>query len=387
VYHSWLYSTPEGPIQRSPVGLVAPDLAFGVILFFTLSGFLLYRPYAAAALRRKALPSTSTYLRNRALRILPAYVVIVLLVAFVLRAALVHSGNGTGALTDPDLLLRNLLLVQSYHPETLLTGIGPAWSLGVEVVFYLALPALGLIGWVLARRARSRSWRRAALFAPAVLMLGLGAAGKLVAAHAFEPGLFHGWQSDWQSVVERSFWCQADLFAFGMALAVLRIDVEDGFSELARRLRPAAIPFGVAAYVATAVATGTSQQLGFSFYNTLMAFAFACLLALVVIPTRSGRPSALLRLLEFRPVVWLGLISYSLFLWHEPLVRWLETHGLTRGGIAGLGLNTVVLLTLAVALSFVTYRWVELPALRRKARARAARKSLDIPPEQFEAAP
>ena len=71
VFHSWLYASPDG--GRADVGAlshVLPDFAFGVILFFTLSGFLLYRPFAAAAIRGQRGPEIRRYLRNRALRIL-----------------------------------------------------------------------------------------------------------------------------------------------------------------------------------------------------------------------------------------------------------------------------------------------------------------------------
>jgi peptidoglycan/LPS O-acetylase OafA/YrhL len=389
-YHSWLYSSPDRTrITRWPIGVVAPDLAFGVILFFTLSGFLLYRPYAAAVLRRETMPSPKRYLRNRALRIVPAYVVILLLVALVLRAAFVPAdgGRASGAMTAPGLLVRNLLLVQGYDPHTLLTGIGPAWSLAVEAVFYLALPGLALLGWALARRATTRSLRRLAVLTPAMLMLALGATGKIAAAHALQPGAFHGWQPDWQSVLERSFWCQADLFAFGMALTVLRVDAEDGIATAARWARVAAVPLCLAAFAVGAAVTGLSDELGFSFYNTLIALAFACLLALVVLPTRGGRPSLLLRVLETRPFVSLGLISYSIFLWHEPLVRWLQQHGLTLGGAIGLVGNTLLLFAAAVVLSTLTYRFVELPALRRKLGGHVAAPTPAMPPEQVEAAP
>jgi peptidoglycan/LPS O-acetylase OafA/YrhL len=391
VYHSWLYSAPTGQrVQRWPVGLVAPDLAFGVILFFTLSGFLLYRPFVASILRGTPMPSVRRYLRNRALRIAPAYLVILLLVSLVLRSALAHDGAGglrRAALTEPGLLARNLLLFQNYAPSSILTGIGPAWSLAVEVVFYLVLPGFALLAWALARHASSRQGRRFAVLAPAVLLLAVGISGKLVAAYVFHPGPVHGWQSDWQSVVERSFWCQGDLFVFGMALAVLRVDAEDGLVHFSRRVRTAALPLGLLAYLATARMMGSSEQLGYSFYNTLMAFAFACLLALVVLPTRGTQASLLVRLLETRPFVSLGLISYSLFLWHEPLVRWLQGHGLTIAGAIGLGINTLVLLGLTVVLSTLTYRWVELPALRRKVGVGRKRRVLDVPAEQVEAAP
>lgn len=127
--------------------------------------------------------------------------------------------------------------------------------------------------------------------------------------------------------------------------------------------------------------SGVSQQLSYSFYNTLMAFAFACLLALVVPPARGTKPPLLVRMLETRPVVWGGLISYIVFLWHEPLVRWLQEHRLTSAGSAGFGINTLVLLGLAVTLSTLTYRYVELPALRRKLGARGAKVVSSVPAE------
>jgi peptidoglycan/LPS O-acetylase OafA/YrhL len=75
VFHCWRYSA-EGP-SRADLGLVnrfvLPHLSLGVTLFFCLSGFLLYRPFVAAALDGSSFPKVGTYFRNRALRILPAY--------------------------------------------------------------------------------------------------------------------------------------------------------------------------------------------------------------------------------------------------------------------------------------------------------------------------
>ena len=84
------------------------------------------------------------------------------------------------------------------------------------------------------------------------------------------------------------------LFAFGMALAVLRVDSEDGLRRWPRAFRSVAVPLGVIAYLVTARMTGVSEQLSYSFYNTLMAIAFACLLAVVVLPgRRHTKPSML----------------------------------------------------------------------------------------------
>jgi peptidoglycan/LPS O-acetylase OafA/YrhL len=77
--------------------------------------------------------------------------------------------------------------------------------------------------------------------------------------------------------------------------------------------------------------------------------------------------------LESRVLVAVGLASYSLFLWHYPILWWLRDHGLTLGGGWGaLLINVVIVGAIAGALSALTYRYVELPALRRKRSTRVA---------------
>jgi peptidoglycan/LPS O-acetylase OafA/YrhL len=157
IYHCWLYSAPGG--EQVSLGLLSRfvfrHLPAGVLLFFTLSGFLLYRPLAAAVLRQAPLPSVRRYLRNRALRIFPAYLLVLVVIGVLLPAALTGSASSGGQLGrlagDPGVLLANAALLQNYFPGSMDTGIGPAWSLAVELVFYLILP---LLGWLAAACAR-----------------------------------------------------------------------------------------------------------------------------------------------------------------------------------------------------------------------------------------
>lgn len=74
ITHAWFYSGSDRvPLwEGSPAGTALESLGFGVTLFFTLSGFLLYRPFVAAALDPDRRPRVVDYFRNRALRILPA---------------------------------------------------------------------------------------------------------------------------------------------------------------------------------------------------------------------------------------------------------------------------------------------------------------------------
>jgi peptidoglycan/LPS O-acetylase OafA/YrhL len=376
VLHCWLYA-PPGNRHASlggPVDHLMPKLGYGVVLFFTLSGFLLYRPFAAAIVRGERQPHVARYLRKRALRILPAYWVILLLCAIAFGTVLQWDASHqlvNGRLLDPGKLAASAGFVQGYDPNTVLIGIGPAWSLAIEVIFYLALPALALLGVMLARGRTSRSSRRWAALAPAALLLVLGLTGKAAAAYIVPPPApFDGWGDNWHSVIERSFWCQADLFAFGMALAVARVDSEDGLLRLPRRWRSATIA-GLLA-VAVFVAAEGEGELSYSPYNTLVAAACAALLALVVLPAHDVAPSRVVRLLEWPPLIAAGVASYSIFLWHEPLIRWLDDHGLTMAGRAGLVVDIVIVTAVVGIASALTYRFVEAPALRIRSRPRVA---------------
>src|SRR5271157_6150927 len=134
------------------------DLA--VAVFFALSGFLLWRGHAAAARGLGSRPSTGHYLRSRVVRIMPAYLVAVVVILTLLPDA-----------DHPSLTvwLANLSLTQAYVPLTLTGGLTQMWSLSVEVSFYLALPILAL----LARRLPVRG-RVPAIAALAALSLAWG---------------------------------------------------------------------------------------------------------------------------------------------------------------------------------------------------------------------
>jgi peptidoglycan/LPS O-acetylase OafA/YrhL len=282
-----------------------------------------------------------------------------------------------------------MFLVQNYRSETLFTGIVPAWSLAVEAVFYLILPLLVLIAWSLARRAGSSAGRRFSAVAPALLLLAIGVSGKAVATFVVPSnGPWAGWQHDWSSVLEKSFWCQADLFAFGCALAVLKVEVDRGKIRLPPMWRPVAAAGAVIAYLGTASGTNDfGDRLGRSPFNTLMAFACALFVGLAVLPGRDpGRPTLLVRVLEARPLVAVGVASYSVFLWHQPIIYWLHDHGLAWEGRPGFAANLALTALVTGALSALTWRYVERPALGLKGERQAV-STATVPVDQLEAAP
>src|ERR1700709_1272546 len=127
VYHSAFYA---GAQTQSAFGEVLTRLNIGVAIFFVISGFLLYRPFVAARLDHKHGPGALAYARRRVLRIVPAYWVALTILAF-------YPGVG-GLWSDSWPIFYGF--GQVYSVDTVLGGIGPAWTLCTEGVFYAFLP-------------------------------------------------------------------------------------------------------------------------------------------------------------------------------------------------------------------------------------------------------
>ncbi|HEY6646940.1 MAG TPA: acyltransferase, partial [Mycobacterium sp.] len=116
------------------IGRIFGRFDLAVAVFFALSGFLLWRGHAAAARGLRHVPPTGHYLRSRIVRIMPGYLVAVVVILILL----------PDAKADLTVWLANLSLTQIYVPLTLTAGLTQMWSLSVEVAFYLALPILAL---------------------------------------------------------------------------------------------------------------------------------------------------------------------------------------------------------------------------------------------------
>jgi peptidoglycan/LPS O-acetylase OafA/YrhL len=368
--HVWLVSQPSGHFFELgwPNTYVFPQLKNGVTLFFVLSGFLLFLPFAAAAIRNEPRPAFDAYLRNRALRILPAYWFIMICTALLLQTARVYEGGilGVGAMDSPSLLGQNLLLLQNYRASSMSTGIGPAWSLVIEVVFYVALPLLVIAAIRMSRRATTRNQRVAAMLFPAAFLGVLGLVGLGLGPHGGLP-----FARTWTGVYRTSFFTHAHLFAPGLALAVARVEYQDGRLRLPDWWRPAAAIAAIAIVVGAIKLTvdGTVPQ---RWEPTLIAIACGLLLALVVMPRPASR-SHLVRSLDSPALIGAGLVSYSVYLWHYPVILWLRDHDLTvGGGFGAFALDLAIVGTVVGVLSWLTYNLVERQALRFKAHTHVA---------------
>jgi peptidoglycan/LPS O-acetylase OafA/YrhL len=348
-----------------------------VLVFFAISGFLLYRPYVAAHARRKAGPAAAIYARRRALRILPGYWAALTLLAIYPAIAGVFSHDWW----------RYYGYLQLYSGRTVGRGIPVAWTLCVEVAFYITLPL-----WAIAVR-RLSARLGAAKGSPPWLVVELSglavvaAVGLTVQLAAADRHVGY--------LVESSLAGQCLWLAIGMALAVLSVAVEHGEARLepvVRFVRQHAgacwvVAVGAFAGLMALVPSGglfglitvaeTRQSVGTTAAKIALDAVFVSLLIAPAVfgDERSGVPR---RLLRARPVVWLGVISYSFYLWHLTIVEVIATPGrgtaFSAGGLNLLGhvhtARTLVLflvsLAATVVIASISYRFIELPFLRRK---------------------
>ena len=368
VFHVWDYGAGapgQHELDHELAHKLFSNFRAGVTLFFVLSGFLLYRPFAASVLRRTARPSLRRYAVNRALRILPAYWVILLVVALAFQHEL---------LTRPLQLLANALFLQTYIPQYTYWGgwdegygILPAWSLAIEVVFYVCLPVLALVAGALAARRSHRPV--VAALAPVAALVVLAIAAK-VAYRLFTDELGRTWD-------QMAFPPHADWFAAGMALAVVRVLWEDGRFRVPRWW-PLVALLSSATLVASSANLWYGGTLLWNEYQAIVAVALALLLTPVVL---TEDRTWTVTTLEWRPLVAAGLASYSIFLWNDPIIRWLRENDLTFEGEIGFVANLALVGALVGIASWLTYRFVEKPALKRK--PKAATFSLDTAADAF----
>jgi peptidoglycan/LPS O-acetylase OafA/YrhL len=330
-----------GKYTHGFVGLAYSRMEIGVPIFFVLSGYLLFGPWVKAAATGTPGPSLKRYARNRFRRIMPAYVVTVL------AAYLVYHFRDGGPNPGHNWwgLFRNLTLTQIYTDNygfvLLHQGLTQMWSLAVEVAFYVALPVLAYLLMVVLCR---RQWR------PGSLLLGLGTLFALGLAWLV---LVHTTDFLWDGA---KLWLPAYLpwFVGGMTLTVLA----------AMRVRVygfVAVPLaGVCYLIACTPIAGEPQTSPTGLAQALVKMVFYAVIAtLLVAPLALGEHSSwYARLLASRPMVWLGEISYEIFLVHLVLMEVAMTVVLHwqvyTGNTAGL---FVVTMLLTIPAAWVLHRF------------------------------
>jgi peptidoglycan/LPS O-acetylase OafA/YrhL len=334
----------------------------GVLTFFAISGFLLYRPCVAARAGHRSPPRPLTYARRRILRVVPAYWVALTVLGIYPGLTGIFSGDWW----------RYYGYLQIYSARTDTLGLAVAWTLCVEVSFYLLLPFWAA---ALARLGGRRDLTRVELPALAVVAVGGIVVQCLGGAHHIDPQLA-------TTLAGECTW-----LALGMALAVVSVH-RGGRPHQLRWLPECAWLFGAAAYVGLMVLIPAHGLFGLILAtrepvsgrltlerSLLEAVMITGLLLPAVIPGRRGGLPAVV--LASRPLAALGVISYSFYLWHLPIAEVLWAHSTFAFSATGWNLmahihsaRTLVLFMIAFVATLVvataSYWLVERPFLMLK---------------------
>lgn len=362
LFHVW--QTMHGPDGSEPaqhdvvwMGLLrfiqtAPDA------FFLISAMVLVPPLVNDAINGRDI-AWRAFLSRRFFRVVPLYWVLVIVVW-----SCRNFSFRTGQL--PDLLL-HLVFAQQFSTRDIFYDIGPAWSLSLEVMFYVAIPI-----WIgatarLIRRVRDRRARIAAFCVGPVITAALSAGWKEFGVMWHVPATRWAWWFDYPS--------RADVFALGSLIAIwLALRGERSASAAATvALRLAG--------VAVLLTLPWFYRHNPTWYYSVGGLGFAPILAASVI----GRPLVTPHLGRAgvvragRLFVWLSGFTFSIFLGQEPVIVLLHNLRLTPVTPSRLAVNEVTAMVCVLAVSYLLWVFVEGPTYRlrylpqaRQQRVRAA---------------
>jgi peptidoglycan/LPS O-acetylase OafA/YrhL len=320
-------------VLRHATGFPA-DGALGVDIFFVLSGFLITSLLLDERVRYGAV-SLKNFYRRRALRLLPALFVVL---AFVLCVSVVaYLRHGT-SLAKPIFgvvagagYFTNIALTTKAGVVAMPSSLTHLWSLAAEEQFYVVWPVLLFV--VLRARLRLALWMLVA-----ALVVATAQQLRLYFEDAWGPRLLFGVDTRSTSIV------------VGCLLALLLAsDARSRVEVVGKRVAPIAIPVLV-----LLVVLDLDKAM---FAGPLLLAGIAT--AVLILRALDGT-SLLSKALALSPLVFLGRISYSLYLWHIPI---LLLFGVTRSEFTSL---TIPAVATAVACATASYYLVEMPFLRRK---------------------
>jgi peptidoglycan/LPS O-acetylase OafA/YrhL len=319
----------------------------GVQLFFVLSGFLLFLPYAQWVFGLRGRPETLLFYKRRALRVGPAYWASLAVLALTLPKTLA---------TVKDLALHVGFLSNTTW-ETTFSINGVYWTMAIEVQFYALLPAIGWLIYRLTRASRP-------LVAGTLVFLLLASISffchALDSTHQFDnvpvlssAVLAYSAMPYWLGVFACGVVCSL-IYTYATKVARFR----KGQKQRLRGWCSLAFFLGAALALALAWVPALHRALAL---DLLFGMAYAGLLLGVVL---GG--GILRRPFASRPMRFVGLISYSFYIWHRVVLHALEPH--LRYG--SLRVQVIVLFVVGVIastlVSYCSYQLLERPFINAR---------------------
>lgn len=343
VFHSW-YQLP-GTVAKGKTPYDYP-LFFGrtgVHLFFVLSGFLLFLPYAKWILKKAPRPSAILFYKRRILRVGPAYWVSLLIL-------MALGPYSVAALVD---FVAHVFFAANAHYKTVFSINGVYWTMAIEVQFYLILPLLAL----------ALKWLTATIGSLAgFILLDCAALLVSVASIKIEDTSTFGHIPVVSTLLlgETSLTAWIAIFAMGVTIAALYTSLKDRESRMLRLggsiLVSVSLVLGLGLAFAP-IRQSVVKHIGFGVVYGLLLFG-------VLVASNGVR-----KLFEWRVLRFIGLISYSVYIWHLVVIEKIDhflpqtplaTHILARLVVGGL---------LSIVVAYVSYQLVERPFIKARRRA------------------
>jgi peptidoglycan/LPS O-acetylase OafA/YrhL len=360
VGHAWFFTGGFGGFTTSLPNRLVVRWDGVVALFFMLSAFLLYRPMIAHRNGGPASPRVSAYAWRRFLRLFPAYWVALTALAIFPGLFGVFSHNWWAFYSLTDFLDVNHLHSVCPPGEEFRCGLPQSWTLGIDLTFYIALPFYAGLMALITRGQQVKTWMRLELILIALLAI--------VSMYLAGPPL-HLRDQAWfrYSFVGHFYW-----FALGLGLAVISV----GYSRA--NVQPRALRFvakhpsacwagAFAIYMVTVLAFSDAP---FVFDFNSSEYLWLNLIQgigglLMFLPAIFANPNQGLpaRILGHPFLMWVGIISYGLLLWHGTVAVML---GSLFGSGEGYWTVLIAEIVVAVPLAMLSYNFVERPLMKLK---------------------
>ncbi len=366
----------------------------GVVLFFVLSGLLLFLPFAKALLFDSSWPSLRRFYIRRSFRIIPGYYTVLFLIALFFHQEFLLPVNWHYLWI---FLTFRMNFALSQHLD------GPFWTLAIEFQFYLLLPILAWLFSLIVRRGTA-CWRLFKLTFCLFLMIAWGLLTRYWGSNIANTSKLdflipHHLSIKLIPYLYSDTGTYSEAFAIGMLAAMIYTYAQYAASTEVwrirmRRLSPLILTVGLilfsfmnfwhfyffdiaprhfakfpSSYVVFTFLDHNIIQIVTGQWGEWQALGYAlsyglCILALLHSPAKLKRP------FESSPLRWVASISFSLYMWHIPFMDLFEgaigpqiqhQHWSPIAEYLALWCWTLIII---VPSATTLYRWIELPGIR-----------------------
>ncbi len=291
-----------------------------VDLFFIMSGFVMALCYGATFRDGVGLRDYGRFMGVRLARIYPLHLLVLVLFLSVPFALAVTGREPLWGHFEPDYFLASLMLIQNWRADSILDWNVPAWSISTEMLFYLVFPIVSLLASRLVRGAAACVAAMAAI----LLLIGLSGDGASY------------------TLLYNPLRCLPECVLGMLLFRLASLLPLDGRASL--------VPFGVAVALFGADAAGVGLDQG------TMPLAFTCLLWSVLAPG-----FWVSRVLSWRPLLWIGEVSFSTYMIHFLVKYWVKFLLVGRVPTEAV---FVVYVALVLVASAILHALVEVPGRR-----------------------